>query len=134
MRVMREMLIFITGNDVWCGIGCRGLGQGGRPNCERGMTLEEAKRRMGAGAEAQAETGIQWWVGKVVYMVVDTQRATESLAGARADRIRKTDSDRLEPEHGKGKEDRKEEYEKRAMHEPAVRASRFVIAFGEPGN
>ena len=40
-----------------------------------GMAFEEANRRMGAGV--QAETGAQWWVVNVVYMVVDTQRATE---------------------------------------------------------
>ena len=90
-----------------------------------GMTLEEAKRRMGAGAEA--ETGMQWWVGNVVYMVVDTQRATESSAAARADRIRKTDSLSMGRVKRTGKRSMK-----RAMHEPAVRASRSVIEFGEP--
>ena len=92
-----------------------------------GMTLEEAKRRMGAGAEA--ETGIQWWVGKVdlVYMVVDTQRATESSAAARSDRIRKTDSLSMGRVKRTGKRSMK-----RAMHEPAGRASRSVIEFGEP--
>jgi hypothetical protein len=89
-----------------------------------GMTLEEAKRRMGAWAEA--ETGMQWWVGNVVCMVVDTQRATESSAAARADRIRKTDSLSMGRVKRTGKRSMK-----RAMHEPAVRASRSVIEFGE---
>ena len=30
----------------------------------------------------------QWWVGEVVYIVVDTQRATEKSAADRANKIR----------------------------------------------
>ena len=63
----------------------------------------------------------------MVYMVVDTQRATESSAAARADRIRKTDSLSMGRVKRTGKRSMK-----RAMHEPAVRASRSVIEFGEP--
>ena len=60
-------------------------------------------------------------------MVVDTQRATESSAAARADRIRKTDNLSMGRVKRTGKRSMK-----RAMHEPAVRASRSVIEFGEP--
>ena len=92
------------------------------------VTLEEAKRRMRAGAEA--ETGSQWWVGKVVYMVVDTQRATEKSAAARADRIRLRRTDSLSM--GRVKRTGKRSVRRAMMHAPAVRASRSVIEFGEP--
>ena len=61
----------------------------------------------------------------MVYMVVDTQRATESSAAARADKIRKTDSLSMGRVKRTGKRSMK-----RAIHEPAVRASRSVIEFG----
>ena len=62
-----------------------------------------------------------------MYMVVDTQRATEKSAADRANRIGGKDCLSIGRVKRTGKRSMK-----RAMHAPAVRASRSVIEFGEP--
>ena len=59
-------------------------------------------------------------------MVVDTERATEKSASDRASRLRGKDCLSM----GRVKRTGKRSMQ-RAMHEPAVRASRSVIEFGE---